>query len=125
MANGDVALQLADHLVRIEIAGNVPHGAMRVEILAIEGGDPCRFLAAMLQRVQAERHQRRSAIGAIDAKDPAFLMQMVVLPRIGGEHLVRHGKGSLVSAALERHIGTRTGFVAPQTDAELSHEQRT
>ena len=104
MADGDVALELLDDFVAVEIAGNMPHGAMGVEILAVEGGDAGGFLAAMLKGMQAERDQRRRAIGAVDAKYAAFFVEMIIFPRIGCQHVVM-AENCLVSAASGRHIG--------------------
>ena len=59
---------------------------MGVELLAVIGDDAGRLLAAMLQRVQAERRQRRRLGMAEDAEHAAFLVQMVVVERIGGQH---------------------------------------
>jgi hypothetical protein len=58
-----------------------------VERLAVEGRHAGGFLAAMLQRVQAERAQRRGAVGAPDAEDAAFLMQLVGVERVCGKHV--------------------------------------
>ncbi len=54
---------------------------MGVELLAVIGDDAGRFLAAMLQRVQAKRRQRRGFGMAEDAEHAAFLVQMVVVER--------------------------------------------
>ncbi len=51
--------ELADHLLGAEILADMAEGAMGVELLAVIGDDAGRLLAAMLQRVQAKRHQRR------------------------------------------------------------------
>ena len=40
---------------------------------------PRAFLAAMLERVQAERGQRRRVLMAEDAEDAALLVQLVVV----------------------------------------------
>ena len=50
-----------------------------VEPLAVEGDDARRLLAAMLERVQAERDDRRGVRMAEDAEDAAFLAQPVVV----------------------------------------------
>jgi len=36
--------------------------------------------------VQTERDERRARIGAVDAEDPAFLMQLVVVKWVGRQH---------------------------------------
>ena len=79
--------QRANHLVAIEIACDMAHCAMRVELAAVERGDPRRLLPAMLERVEPERDQsRRRAVGAGHAEHPALLAQMVVVEGVGGEH---------------------------------------
>ena len=50
-----------------------------MEALAVEGDDAGRLLAAMLQRVQAERRQRRGIRMAEDAEHAAFLVQRVAV----------------------------------------------
>ena len=76
--------------LKIEIARHMPHGAVGVKVVAVPRGDTGRFLPAVLQRVQAERGDRRRTVGPIDADDAAFFVQVIVLPRIGGQHV--HGK---------------------------------
>ena len=51
----------------------------------------------MLQGVEAERGDRRGVGMAIDAEDAAFLAQLVVIERIGGERsgVEAHGHGIL------------------------------
>ena len=53
---------------------------------AVEAGDARRFLAAMLERVEAERDEARGVVGAPDAEDAALLAQLVVVERIGRQH---------------------------------------
>ena len=96
MADGDFALQLVDDGIIVEIAGHVPHGAVGVEILAIECGDAGGFLAAVLQRVQPQRHQRGSAFGTIHGKHAAFLMEMIILPWICCQHLVHERRAFVI-----------------------------
>ena len=54
---------------------------------AVEAGDPGRFLAAMLERVEAERDEARGVVGAPDAEHAALLAQLVVVERIGRQHV--------------------------------------
>ncbi len=79
VADRDVALQPGDDLVRIEVAGDMAHRAVGVEVLAVEAGDARGFLPAMLERVQPERAQRRRAVGPVDADDAAFLVQVIAV----------------------------------------------
>jgi hypothetical protein len=57
-----------------------------MEMLLVEAGDAGRFLAAMLERMKAERDEARRMIGAPDAEHAAFLTQLVVIERIGRQH---------------------------------------
>src|SRR5690348_7780918 len=90
MAQRGVAEQLADDLLGAEILADMAHAAMGVELLAVIGDDPGGLLAAMLQRVQPEGDERGGIAMAVDAENPAFLAQMVVVVGIGGEHRFRH-----------------------------------
>ena len=51
--------------------------AFRLEALAIEGDDACRLLPAVLQRMEAQRRERRRVRVAVDAEHAAFLAQAV------------------------------------------------
>ena len=54
MADGDTAGKRADHLVPIEIAGDMAHGAMGMELMPVPAGDAGSFLPAMLEGVEAK-----------------------------------------------------------------------
>jgi len=84
VADGGVAGQLLDRLLVAEIVGDVAQAAMRVEAGAVEADDPRRRLAAVLQRVQAERHVRRCVIVPVDPEHAALLVQLIVVERVGG-----------------------------------------
>ena len=79
MADGAVALQPLHHLRLGEIVADQADVALDAELRAVEGDDPRRLLAAMLQRVQAERGQRRRFRVAEDAEDAALLVELVVV----------------------------------------------
>ena len=91
VADAGIAGEAADHLVLVEIAGDMAHRAVGVEDAAVEGGDAGRFLAAMLERMQAQGDDGRGALRAPDAEDAAFLAQFVgveaAIERIGGQHV--------------------------------------
>ncbi len=87
MADARAAGEPAHDLVLVEIAGDMPHRAVRVEMLAIERCDTRGFLAAMLKRVKAERDEARRIVGSPDAEDAALLAQLVVVERIGRQHV--------------------------------------
>ena len=65
------------------------HGAMGVIIGAVEADDAGRFLAAVLQRMEAERDEAGGAVGAPDSENAAFLAQLVVVELVGGQHVFR------------------------------------
>ena len=54
---------------------------MRAELLAVIGDDAGRLLAAMLQRVQPERGQRRRVGVPVDPENAAFLVETIAFPR--------------------------------------------
>lgn len=86
VADRRCAVQLADDVVAVEIAGDMTHCTMRMEILAVEGGDARGFLAAVLQGVETQRHDRRGALGAVNTKYAALLAELVVIERVGRQH---------------------------------------
>ena len=87
MSDAAAARELADDIVAIEVAGDVAHRAMRMEVLAVEARDARGFLPAVLERVQAERNEARGIVGTPDAKDAALLVQLVVVERVGRQHV--------------------------------------
>ena len=78
VADGDVALQPLDDGGAGEVVADEAHAALGVELLAVVGDDAAGFLAAMLERVQAERGDRRRFRVPENTKDPAFLAESVV-----------------------------------------------
>src|SRR5260370_15867846 len=90
MAEGGMTEEPADDFLRAEILADMTHAAMGMELLAVIGHDPGGFLAAMLERVQAERNQRGGVGMAVNPEDAAFLAQMVVIVGIGCEHRCGH-----------------------------------
>ena len=107
MADGDVALQAVDDALGVEVVADQAHAAFGMKLLAVEGDDAAGFLAAMLERMQAERGQGRRVGVAQDAEDTAFLVEAVVVDievvRSWGivrwcssRWLVRHNHGSLL-----------------------------
>ena len=79
MADRGVAGQAVDHLAAGEVVADEAHAALGMEALAVEGDDAGRFLAAMLQRVQAERRDGGGVGMAEDAEHAALLAQPVVV----------------------------------------------
>ncbi len=86
MPAGHAARQRANHVVAVEIAGDMAHRAVRVEGGAIPAGDARGLLAAMLKGVQAECDHGGRRLAAIYAKNTALLAELVVIERICGEH---------------------------------------
>jgi hypothetical protein len=58
-----------------------------MEILAIEGGDARGFLTAVLQGVKPQRRDRSGTFGAVNTKDAALLAELVVVKRMGRQHV--------------------------------------
>ena len=86
MADGDIAAQPRDHLLGAEIVADLAETAVGVELFAVIGDDPGRFLPAMLQCVQAEGSQRCRVGVAIHGEDAAFLVKVVRFEGIGRRH---------------------------------------
>ncbi len=78
VAEGDATLQAGDHVSLVEVVADEAEAALLVEARAVIGDDAAAFLAAMLERVQAERRQRGRILVAEDAEHAAFLAQPVV-----------------------------------------------
>ena len=91
MADRGAAGELAHDLVAVEIAGDVAHRPVRMELRAVEAGDAGRFLAAVLERVEAQRDEARGVVGTPDAEHAAFLAELVVVERIGRQHVPAFG----------------------------------
>ena len=86
VADRRAAGEFAHDVVAVEVAGDMAHRAVRMEMLAVEARDARGFLAAMLQRVQAERDEARRIVGTPDAENAALFAQLVVVERIGRQH---------------------------------------
>ena len=78
MADGHVALQPVDHLARGEMIADEAEAALGMEMVAVEADDARGLLAAVLERVQAERGQRRGIGMVKDAENAALLVQPVL-----------------------------------------------
>ena len=88
MAKGDVAPEALDDIGLVEVVANQAEPALGMKVLAIVSDDAGRFLAPMLQSVQAKRRQRGGILVAEDTKDAALLAQAVVI-RTGQAHTRR------------------------------------
>ena len=86
MADRDIAGQAVDDVLRAEIVADQPGPAMRVELPAIVGDDAGRFLAAMLQRMQPKRGQRRRIRMTVDSENAALFVEMIRVGAAGRQH---------------------------------------
>ena len=86
MADPGMTHKARDDVLVAEIIADKAQPAMGVELLAVVGDDTRRLLAAMLERVKAERREGGGVGMAIDAKDATFVAKMVVVIGIGGQH---------------------------------------
>src|SRR5436305_10966657 len=86
MADRGAAGELADNVVAVEIASDVAHRSVRVEMLAVEARDAGAFLAAVLEGVEAKRNEAGSVVDAPNAENPALLAQLIVFEGIGRQH---------------------------------------
>src|SRR5260221_10627588 len=86
MANGHVAGQAIDDLFRAEIVADQARTAVCVELAAVIGDDSGSLLAAVLQRMEAERGQRGCVGMAVDPENAAFLVETVRVAPAGRRH---------------------------------------
>ena len=77
MADRGLPGQPGDHLFRAEVVADLPHAAVGAELLPVIGDDAGRLLTAVLQRVQAERNERRRIGMAIHPEHAALFMEMI------------------------------------------------
>ena len=86
MAASNAAGQAADNVVAVEIARDMAHCAVRMEIFAVPARYPGRFLPSMLQGMKPERNDGRGRVGTPNAKDAAFLAELIVIERVCRKH---------------------------------------
>ena len=86
VANGAVALQAVDDVLLGEGVADQADMAFDMKLGAVIGDDAGRFLAAMLQRMQAKRDDGRGVLPAENAEHTAFVVEIVV--GLGGKHVV-------------------------------------
>jgi hypothetical protein len=80
MADADLARQRLHDLLAGEIVAHEAEAAGGVEAVGgIMGDDAAGLLPAMLQRVQAQRHETGRIRHAGHAEDAAFLAELVVI----------------------------------------------
>ena len=87
---------------------------------AVEAQDSRAFLAAMLKRMQPEGDEVGRVIGTPNSEDAALFAQLVVVERIGRQHIF--GIPAIRTPVRAAHIGADRKFVAP---ASLRREEFT
>ena len=88
VANRGEALEAVDDLAVSEIVADEPKGAVIVKLLTVEANDSGRFLATMLERMQPQRRMGGRIAVAVDAKDPALFVEVIVFERVRPTHFV-------------------------------------
>jgi hypothetical protein len=79
MADCGIAGQAIDHLTARKGVADEPEAALGVKPLAVKADNPGGFLAAMLQRVEAERGNRRGVGVAEDTEYAALFTQPIAV----------------------------------------------
>ena len=132
MADRGGAGQAVDHLAAGEVVADEAHAALGMEALAVEGDDAGGFLAAVLERVQAERGDGGGVGMAEDAEHAAFLAQPVgvEIERRRGRSaasiawsLVVSWRRSTGACRCGRTAGSRSMRTEPVTSGELASER--
>ena len=97
VADGHTAREPLDHARLGEVVADEAEAALLIEAFAVIGDDAAAFLAAMLERVHAERGDGGGIIVTEDAENAALLAEAVAIPicfvglqRVGVVR-VRHG----------------------------------
>src|SRR5882757_9953852 len=85
VADSEISGQVGQHR-RGKDFFHFAHRAMQMQLAAIAGDDSSRFLAAMLQRIQAKIGQLRGLFMSEHAEYPTFVVKMVV----GVSELLHH-----------------------------------
>jgi hypothetical protein len=86
VADRGLSGQPGDHRLVAEIVADQPDRPVGMKCPPVIRDDAAGFLAAVLQCVHAEGGERRGVAMAVNAEDPAFLVQVVVVERVGGDH---------------------------------------
>ncbi len=73
-----IALEAVDDAGLVEVVADEAEATLGVELGAVIGDDAGRLLAAVLERVQAERGQGRGIGVPKNTEDPAFLAESIV-----------------------------------------------
>ena len=105
MADRTIALERGDDRLLAEDVADQARGAVIVEMVAVVGDDAGGFLAAMLQRVKAERGVGSGVGRAVDAEQRTFLMKLVELVDGGFEGRLGVTTAGLYVGPAVRHQG--------------------
>ncbi len=123
VADGAGAGQRGDHPGVAEIVADQAEAALLVEAVAVIADDAGGFLAAVLQRVQAERGDGRGVDDVPDAEDAALLVQLVVVARLCGAVRVR--SSSAVSYSRSGGAGgARPGIACSRSAVRVAARRR-
>src|SRR6185312_12554174 len=117
MAHCHVAGEAFDHRRIGEVVADQPELALGMELPAVERHDARRLLAAMLQRVQAERGERRGFGVPQNAEHAALFMQRVAVEIGRGDRSVRHAPGA--AGRLDTSAGGGSALLPPLSVGSL------
>ncbi len=106
VADRDATRELGELLLRERVL-HEPHGAVRVERLAVGRDDARRLLPAVLQRVKAEVGHVGGFGVAEDAEDAAFVAEVVVLQELASRPWRGPGAPRRMRMRTTRHPGHR------------------
>jgi len=88
VADGAAAAEALDHGAVGKAVADQPDPPLLMEVVAVEGDDAARLLAAMLEGVQAEHRQCCRVVMTEDAEDAALLVQLVLVAEGQGGQVV-------------------------------------
>jgi hypothetical protein len=95
MSGGAASDQTADDFFAVEIACDMAHCAMGMEVVTVKARDSSGFLAAVLQGVQTKGNHGGSTFGVSHAENAALLPKFVVVKWVGGQHFIESRCASL------------------------------
>jgi hypothetical protein len=77
VADGSLSDKLRQH-IRLKNVLDHAHTPVDVEIDGVAGSDPGGFLAAVLQRIEAQISEFRGLLMTEDAEHSAFVVEMII-----------------------------------------------
>ena len=122
MADRGVAGQALDRRRLGEMIADEAEAALGIEAPAVEGDDAGRFLAAMLQRMQAERRDGGGVGMAENAEDAAFLAQPVGVEVEIAAQIT--GSASMTAPAMSGRAALVSDVRAPRIDGRAFAPER-